>query len=281
MKKFLLQFNRFSIHILLLVFFLQATKANAQEPLSIGEIYDYEIGDIFQISWSASAKYGEGYMKDIEILGKYYNQNADTVFYTRYIKKTFSSSDEPWNHYSYYNDTVSYGNLDSIYNEDSFTDPDLYNGRGIIMFAEEWPWSQTYTETRYAEGLGEVKDYYNCWDSEEPAEALRQLTYYKKGEEEWGNHQIVSTQQPLQHDDFISVYPNPSSDKITFDFGNHSNKYSELKLFTIQGVFINSYQIIEEKNIINTNSFTPGLYFYSIFNSNGNIVKTDKVIIHR
>jgi len=279
-KNNLYQNNNFLRHIVLsLVFFSLIQFAHAQEPLSIGQIYNYDIGDIFQIAWSASDKYGESSNTDIEIIDKYYNQNTDTVFYVRYIKKEYSSSDEPWNHYAYYTDTIFYGNLDYVYEDITFTDPDLYNGRRIIMFESGTGNPEQYIETRYADGLGKVKYYYNCWEPENTAEALRRLTYYKKGEEEWGNYHLVSSPESLQHKASLRVYPNPSSDMITFDFGNQFEKYSELKLFTVQGVFIKSYLIKNERVTFNNNSLKPSIYFYSILDSYGNTLIMNKIII--
>ena len=132
-----------------------------------------------------------------------------------------------------------------------------------------WDGYTQYIEHRYADGLGEIKYYYNCWDPQVPAEALRMLTYYKKGDEEWGDYQIVTIPESLQKENSISAYPNPCKDVITFDFGNQYKDCYELKLFTIQGIQLKSFLINSGKTTINISHLSSGVYFYNIIDENG------------
>jgi hypothetical protein len=68
----------------------------SQEFPTKGEIYNYDIGDIFHIHEYASAS-GSGFSAtvNIEILEKYYSENGDTVFYNQLNKRLESGPGYP------------------------------------------------------------------------------------------------------------------------------------------------------------------------------------------
>ncbi|OYT17714.1 MAG: hypothetical protein B7C24_01125 [Bacteroidetes bacterium 4572_77] len=265
--------------LLLLISLFLGSSAWAQEYSTRGEIYDFDIGDIFQIEfWETSASGGHSDIDNIEIVDKYYSEEEDTVFYTRYIKHKYSSSDYPEWQYSYYYDTVYYYDLDNIFDADNvFIDEELYNGRKI----SQWLYDAGYLliENRFADGLGEVKYHYDFWHPEEWGESLRKLTYYKKGEEEWGNHQIVAVDNNPQNDLQIKVYPNPASEIINFDFGDKYTNYYQLQIFSPLGSLIKSILINNNTICLNISHLNSGVYFYRIVDQKENIQITDKLLI--
>ena len=78
-KKYLIQF----LLVTLLIIALTPLKTVSQEISTVGEIYDYEIGDIFHFDlfcWGCVIDETK-----IQIINKYYSQNNDTLYYTRDI----------------------------------------------------------------------------------------------------------------------------------------------------------------------------------------------------
>jgi hypothetical protein len=62
----------------------------------------------------------------------------------------------------------------------------------------------------------------------------------------------------------ISLYPNPSSDKIHFVVSG-SSQTSRLELYTVEGKMMGNYILQEGVNTIQINDFANGMYFYKIF----------------
>ncbi len=69
----------------------------------------------------------------------------------------------------------------------------------------------------------------------------------------------------------VSVYPNPASTQVSFEFTS-ANKNCQLQLFDLLGnrVYANSFS--QELITINTNRFNNGVYIYKLANSNSSSV---------
>ena len=84
------RYNRILILLFCLIIF---SNVNAQTISKISEIYDYQIGDIFQYELIASApSSGSHVYTNIEIMGKYYSASNDTLFYIRSFSQHESHS---------------------------------------------------------------------------------------------------------------------------------------------------------------------------------------------
>ena len=95
---------------LALSIFVLSTGLKSQSILTIGEIYDYELGDIFHIEHiDTGAGFEFHSITNIEILDKYYSQDNDTLFYVRDIayKSIYGPPPSGWN-YDYYTDIIFY-----------------------------------------------------------------------------------------------------------------------------------------------------------------------------
>ncbi len=73
----------------------------------------------------------------------------------------------------------------------------------------------------------------------------------------------------------ISVYPNPSDTYINFDYQGESDVV--LEIFDLRGKLLCRETIIaKDVTKISTEKYTPGIYFFNLIGSNGNIIDKGK-----
>ena len=202
--------------------------SNAQEMSTVGEVYDFEVNDVFHFRFWASSPYnGASSITNITIINKTYSANNDTVFYERAIAyhETY-----PNQIIEYYADTVSYTDLDSLVNmgniDTVYADPNYYNGRIINYY------SANYWSKKYVNGCGKAYVGYNDGIS---TSSTDDLIYYKKGEEEWGTPVIVGIEEYSSTPNLIS-YPNPFTTSTTIEY----------ELYTICNIQYTVYNMMGE-----------------------------------
>jgi hypothetical protein len=210
--------------------------------LTYGEIYDYEIGDVFHRRiYIEGGSYPDVY--DVfEVLDKYFSADQDTVFYQM-------SRIEWWYYIGGLSEinfdtlTESYFNLDEILYDDNFPaetmwfpdssavyayelyyDNAYYNGRMMYHGPHEIFPSPVYPDTcfdmmgadftTYIEGCGDFThfygDYHNCMP-------CQRLDYFKKGDEEWG----IPYEIPVGIGEYeqleVRIYPVPAEDFVMIE----------------------------------------------------------------
>ena len=79
-------------------------------------------------------------------------------------------------------------------------------------------------------------------------------------------------------DETIVVYPNPNDGNMTIEYEIEGD--AEMQITDVMGKVICTYTLFATNNIIeiNCNDLSNGVYFYSII-ANGNIIKSDKIVI--
>lgn len=75
-------------------------------------------------------------------------------------------------------------------------------------------------------------------------------------------------------DQFLSVYPNPSSDHITIQ--NKTENTYKVHLIDFSGRYLHT-STLTQKAVINTSNFTSGVYFLKLLNKNQTLIK--KIIV--
>jgi len=80
-----------------------------------------------------------------------------------------------------------------------------------------------------------------------------------------------------QGKDLISIYPNPATNELTIDFVSTDKYY--FNLFDLLGATILSARLDNSSKTVDLTTVDSGVYVYSIANSKGGIIKTDKLII--
>lgn len=91
----------------------------------------------------------------------------------------------------------------------------------------------------------------------------------------------ITGYNPLTYQNTIKIYPNPTNDHITIDYGNYStlNGY-QLKIINSQGQQIFQTNITQQSSYINLGSWTGnGLYFVHIIDGQGNTTDIRKIIL--
>lgn len=244
--------------------------AQSQDISTIGEIYDYEIGDIFHyqestISWD----YFEGTItyRNIEVLDKYFSTDGDTLHYEMNFHDTTYYVWDNTNVYqaSNYTEIISYTNLDSLIRfgdiDTVYIDPDLFNGRDI-NFKDTGDIADTITnDLTYIVGCGGPY-LLQVWDHPTMGAMVhkKELVYFKKGTEQWGEPVYVGTDSDIQDDVSFSFFPIPFQNFINYQYkGNKVYTGAQAIFCDINGSIMKQI-LLDNSGCIDLSEFDPGVY---------------------
>jgi hypothetical protein len=76
---------------------------------------------------------------------------------------------------------------------------------------------------------------------------------------------------------FLSVYPNPTMDKLTLQVGDYQNQKLSYHLFDLSGKLLETKSLTEAQTQLNTSDLVPAIYFLNITEHN-NTIKSFKII---
>jgi type IX secretion system substrate protein len=254
---------RFLTLITVLSIVLFSMQLKSQDISTIREIYDYNISDVFHYDYEGGdGTNAEFRITNIEILDKYYSPDNSILYYVRDIAKKTRSSWEPEWEYSYYIDTFSYANLDSLINEGDidtvFTRSNLYNGRLINQYLEG---NGNYNSSSdYVVGCGLASWYYSSVGG---GISESHLVYYQKGSEVWGQKLQVGIIDNDFQDKQILIYPNPASTVINVEFNEPVAGY--VLVYSISGKFIKKIELRPELRTIDISNFKPDSYLFKFY----------------
>lgn len=209
------------MRFLLLLLVITPCCGYSQAPLTIGEIYNYQVGDEFHRTPSAYPNSTLAYRS--RITDKWYSTMMDTVFYEIYHfddGSYLNNSVNPplWVAYPLptYTDTISYTYLDSAitFNYDT-TDYDWvtdssgqYCDSIVTRIWKVPPYWDNEQKHSFGKGLGKVLAYQGS--SLNPPSEDWELAYFYKGGSACGTPLVASVNEPQIHRNII-IYPNPSS----------------------------------------------------------------------
>jgi hypothetical protein len=108
---------------------------------------------------------------------------------------------------------------------------------------------------------------------------LRELQYYKKGDNEWGKPFDFTDVETLSTNNDIKVYPNPASEAVFIEANGYGTVTVEL--YSIGGNLVLSEDLMAGTQKIDVSQLNPGLYFYNIVAKNKPVVASGKVTIVR
>ena len=249
--------------LIMVVCFVPLKNSGQQEPSTIGEIYDFNIGDIFHFEEDG----GFDKITNIEIIDKDFSTGLDTVYYVCDIASKEISPENPYWTYEYFLDTIFYtdlelpihsGNIDSVY-----SDPLFYNGRQI-NFAHDTLSIYEYWNHTFVNGCGLVNTHYEqleIWVSHD-----KNLVYYKKGAEEWGNPLYVGIDEISDFGRNIKIFPNPATSFITI----HIKEGIPIEEAIIYNHFWQKALVaVPVNNTVDVSGLNKGMYIIEITTTEG------------
>ncbi len=262
------------------------------QPLTTGDVFDYEIGDIIHIHTSSVGYYSGGII--YEVIGKEF-VNPDTVNY-KMIKTDWWSAGPGSSGYSY--DTVDF-KVENISYVDTcmpfeahggqptryMLDNNDYNGRIRKTGGDNYFWNPDscfvlsfefdIENSEVIKGVGRnyVLDMLPQYFWSET------IVYFKKGEETWGTPLVPPSTSVNESKAQIpvNVFPVPAKDFVFIDLITSNYDDAVVTVFDITGKTIFKDKIIDGKLKINTSGWFEGLYFYRI-SSKGRIT-TGKFLV--
>lgn len=256
-----------SILALILISF-PVLKALSQSISTIGEIYNYEIGDEFHLQgFYSSPNYDSEFKRINKIANKFYSQEGDTLFYEIDYQYAYTTNSTGW---IYEDSTINlyYTNLDSLIYEgeiDSvYSIPSLYNGR-IVNVADYLDGTIHYIK-KFANGCGLVLYYSQNSEPWNMHEHSNSLVYFNKNNEEWGQP-IIITKNPEYNlsELFITLYPNPARNQIQLEINVKTADLLSISIFSIKGKVVKDLDHINERSIrVDISDLNPGAYILSV-----------------
>ena len=272
----------------LTLFLILADITIAQEFPTNGEIYNYEVGDIFH--YRKLHAYGEysievtdSILQNIEVVDKYYSVNYDTVCYQYFIQQLLIYEWEQETIYTEYYLTLCISQLDSLREGDTvIEDPDVYNGRKMVKYDTNYfdGSDEIHISNWWVVGCGMAFYYYWEWGwvSLIEEKTTHELIYFHKGDEEWGEEQIILDVPEKDFNTKIIIYPNPIRNYLNISFNMGYNNGRLIKIYNSAGQLVKSVNVSLGDNRINVSYLPNGLYFISVTDENEQVVFKEKFL---
>lgn len=257
--------------------------------LTVGEVFDFAVGDQFQFSGSAS---GQPPNADrITITDKYFSQDNDTLFYQREHNSYYSymnyNNGQPYLEYVFFSktDTVSYTELDqpiSVFDNNFLFDvhigyssilcDSLINRTDILNNPGGFPGDHYIRE--FGKGLGQTFNYYYSADVQTTLVSDK-LFYYKKGNMICGVPDVVKVGS-VKFESTVSIYPNPANSFITYTINKPISTKAFYSIFDCTGLNRSTGSVNQGTNTINIENLRTGIYLIKIVT--GDAVYTGKFV---
>lgn len=93
------------------------------------------------------------------------------------------------------------------------------------------------------------------------------------------SYEVITTFESHDYSFVTRVYPVPSSDVITVEFGEILNDL-EVVLYNLQGEIVLSRQVESETITLDLNYLSPSEYILKIINKENNLIKSYKIVKH-
>lgn len=253
--------------------FTLSSSLKGQQISTVREIYNFEVGDIFHIASSGFSNSGGYQSKEIiQILSKSYSSDSGSVSYNRYIQWGGCSSDYPeWTYGSYY-DSVGYSGLNDLINggviDSVYSSPDLYNGR-LINYQKSYPYTNSWQVYQFVAGCGVGLDQHETNSISVQFGEVKELVYFKKGSETWGDSLILSANDKTDHHSLqVEIFPNPTTNRLYVKFQNSDQCFDKLWVYSLMGELV-LFKNLEKYtlNTIDISGLNSGTYFLKLENA--------------
>jgi hypothetical protein len=240
--------------ILLVLFSFSLSGIKSQSLMTVGEIYDFDMGDVF-ITKAGGYNSPPTYEKKI-ITNRYYSAMSDTVFYNYVAYYYTPAACQTCNpvYDTTYGATMFYTNLTytvgaglgvkthylngncidttgytGVWVDTVYYNPNFCNRQTVvIMRLENGPFlidscysyfEPFYGYEEYGKGIGQKSQYYNsCSGGNFNCEQGVFLLYYKKGSDSCGTAPLMSYVNELKNKPSFKIFPNPLSTETNISF---------------------------------------------------------------
>lgn len=275
--------------LLLMFTLLISINIIGQNYLTHGQVYNFDIGDIFQIRcetpWNSSYPFK---YETRTIANKTYSQNSDTIFYTVNID-TYTpppafcgSCTAVYTSSTVIQSITNLGNSAITHNNQSYScvgpaDSIITDGCGNLVW-KKYPYMSlscsgppTQQTTFLMAGLGGPYYEYSGLGSGMPMPTYwaYRLIYYSKQIGGTCGMLVTSKQEKINPTTGFSIYPNPISNELNLN-SIHDYNLQESSIFDITGKQV---LIINDQKSIDVSKLNPGLYFIKIKTDQGEFSK--------
>jgi len=247
---------------------------SGQELMTIREVFDFEIGDKFQIEGTADNEPPNA--DRIEIVGKYYSTTEDTLSYIRFHDSYLTYIEGGALQYYFWTrtDTISYTSLDSsiIYFDQGFEFNQYIENSSRLCDSlingcayESGPgFENDYIINEYGKGLGQTYTYYYSGQGLTVYWA-NTLFYYKKADLECGvpDTLTVGIDEIISQQPTLIIYPNPANSVVNIKIESQLDFFL-CNIMNSKGQIVFSEQYQGQQNRININHLNNGIYFLQI-----------------
>ena len=266
--------------------------SHAQDLMSIGEVFDYEVGDRFH--YRSESPMVPPNADRVEIIGKYYSTNTDTVFYVRFHDAYATEviwEPEPHLEYTFWTktDTMWYVMLDSsvtYYQWWASYDTSMFSYDTLIYDSEDYcdstingyEYATNYFEpdvykVEYGKGIGQVWYWYSSGSAPNPGvQTDYGLFYYQKDGIDCGipDSITVSIQSHSNFPKNLQAYPNPFNTTTTIEYSLDANSKIQITIYNIVGEVVYNIERVETPGIhkvIWSPRHLPGGMYYAVLRS--------------
>lgn len=243
---------------------------------TIGEIYDFEPGDVFEAAnyYCCNEVFFQVERREVEekiFIDNHYGYLTKLSQFNLLREDPHKVVDtslwkEPDTVWIAYPDSVVFRPGDTV-----VQNPGFYNGREIYI--RKYVLLNALCEERYVKGCGMV---YKGWGTLPPGTTTPEdsLTWYCKADECWGNSMLVLRTSPLT--DRFRIYPNPVSQVLRIS-KNSSTGIQAIRLMDLNGSTI---RVLKEYSALNNirikipvDDLGSGIYFLYIDTDQGPFVQ--------
>lgn len=298
----------FTIQLLVSLLILVAclpSRAQDSSILTVGEVYDFQIGDVFHYKYSKLRNSEDDYKQKLKILDKQYKgPNQDTLVY-RILQEKLNHTGKFKDNAPVYQssiDTITrqYNQLSSPilkdinpYEDDSLSPVKRLDtlwgkylcSQAINGYELVWTPSNNYERTikqKWGKGLGLLLRMKSDNDRGRGSSRTKQLVFYnKQNGDSCGDRVEIENKKSGKNSygssAIVKVYPNPTSSEMNLLFRNDSINKRHIKIYdrTGQPILIKKCP----KNAVNLDisHISPGFYWLKT-HANGKII-TKKLIV--
>jgi len=245
------------------------TIKNNADPYQLtgGEVYDFDVGDIFHYRWQWGESDNFYSIYRHEILSKDYSPDKTSVVYD--IQNSGYNvgldTETGTRTYTFFNESESlnYFNL----NDPIVLTVDSLDGVDSIFYSQELLCNDTvfgyklmghgYTQDYYGKGLGRT---YHYESGLVPEEAI--LFYFKKIDRECGTKDVLWIDDIKYPRSSVTIYPNPASGMIMLET-DEAGPW-KVRISNLNGQLIYSKKFEGYSHQIDLSSFQRGVYFITV-----------------